>query len=174
MFARSFSVAGLLALVAALFATQANAMAQGSLSESFSTPLLPRSLANLLRLFDYTRDYIIEYKTSTFANTEAFCQKLRSKCVDYVGPVGENGSHHQLDCVFDTPVVQAGPRIHAFCGGLEKNADGTWTKDGSGVITDYTSAVIGQYFSGTAAIKQQPMGKAACEKFAATHNNVVC
>ncbi|BGP18012.1 hypothetical protein JCM10213_005051 [Rhodosporidiobolus nylandii] len=152
-----FSAAALLALVAMLFsATSVQAtMAQGNLN--------------------FERDHIIQYSTSKFADTEAFCRSFRSACVDYVGPIGTYGSHHQLDCVFelaDGTKPQPGPKIHAFCGGLAKNPDGTWTNGGE--ITDYTKAMVSQKFSGSAAIKGAPLSHDACVKFAAKHKNVVC
>ncbi|GAA5919124.1 hypothetical protein JCM1841_005638 [Sporobolomyces salmonicolor] len=152
MFAR-FSVAATVALVAALCVSSVEAtFSQGGLN--------------------YTRDYIIEYSTSSYADTETFCKRLRSGCVDYAGPLGQ---HHQLDCVFDdvvngVEVVQKGPKIHAFCGGLAKNPDGTWT-DG-GFIVDHTETVLKQYTEAT--ILSKPLTKAACESFAKKHKAVTC
>ncbi|GAA5879119.1 hypothetical protein JCM16303_001305 [Sporobolomyces ruberrimus] len=113
---------------------------------------------------NFTRDWIVQYDKSSYGSTETFCRRFRSACVDYVGPMNQ---HHQLDCVFDNgKVVQKGPKIHAFCGGLPKNADGSWTNDDSKVV-DQTEAVIKQYMN--AKVLSKPIGKAACEKFAKKH-----
>ncbi|GAA5888446.1 hypothetical protein JCM5296_000632 [Sporobolomyces johnsonii] len=152
MFAR-LSVAAAVALVAALCVSSVEAtFSQGGLN--------------------FTRDYIIEWSTSSYADTEAFCKDLREGCVDYAGPLGQ---HHQLDCVFDSvingvTVVQEGPKIHAFCGGLPKNPDGTWT-DG-GFIIDHTETVVEQYTKAT--IISKPLTKAACQSFAKKHKAVTC
>ncbi|GAA5914964.1 hypothetical protein JCM6882_001946 [Rhodosporidiobolus microsporus] len=146
MLARSFSVAGLLALLFALVSVQGvnAAMAQGTV--------------------DLTRDWVVQYDTRSFATTKSFCTNFRSACVKYVGPIGENGSHHQLDCVFeaaDGRQLQPGPRIHAFCGGLEKNPDGSWTNGGP--VTDYTKDTVSRYFSKTAKVKGGPTSYKQCE-----------
>ncbi|GAA5914961.1 hypothetical protein JCM6882_001945 [Rhodosporidiobolus microsporus] len=139
------SVTSLLALLLALLQVNVAraAMAQGSL--------------------DLTRDWTIQYDSKTFASTEAFCKKLRSACVSYVGPLGTYGSHHQLDCRFTTDdgkPVQQSNRIHAWCGGLEKNADGTWTNGGK--VTDYTKQVLTKYFAKTAVIKGTHLSYKSC------------
>ncbi|BGP18027.1 hypothetical protein JCM10213_008438 [Rhodosporidiobolus nylandii] len=154
---RTLSFAGLVALLAALFAaTPANAlMSQGNL--------------------DFSRDSVISYNTAYYADTETFCKAFRSACVTYVGPIGQYGSHHQLDCVFQKPdgeKVQEGNRIHAFCGALAKNPDGTWTNGGK--VTDYTAPLIKKSFRHKATVKSGPMTVAACKKFAKTHPDVVC
>ncbi|GAA6062545.1 hypothetical protein JCM10212_004106, partial [Sporobolomyces blumeae] len=83
MFTR-FSLSTLFALLVASFAasTLHAAMAQGSLN--------------------FTRDWVVEYNSHSYATTEVFCRRFRSACVDYVGPLGQ---HHQLDCVFDNGKV---------------------------------------------------------------------
>ncbi|GAA5822441.1 hypothetical protein JCM11251_006338 [Rhodosporidiobolus azoricus] len=144
MFAR-FSTAALLALLVGLLQvnTVRGAMAQGSL--------------------DLTRDWTIQYDTKTFANTEAFCKKLRSACVSYVADLTTYGSHHQLDCRFSTDdgkLVQQSNRIHAWCGGLPKNADGTWTNGGK--VTDYTKQVLKNSLGKTATVKGGPLSYKSC------------
>ncbi|GAA5934556.1 uncharacterized protein JCM15063_004614 [Sporobolomyces koalae] len=114
--------------------------------------------------FNFTRDYIIKYDRKSYKDTALFCKRFRSACVDYVGPLNQ---HHILDCVFDNgQVVQKGPKIHAFCGGLPKNKDGTWTNNNAKVI-DQTRVVIDRYMN--AKIVQDPMGKTACLKFRKNH-----
>ncbi|GAA5873702.1 hypothetical protein JCM3774_000145, partial [Rhodotorula dairenensis] len=108
MFSRTLSLAALVAFVCAtLFAESAHAaMAQGNL--------------------DLSRDYLIEYNPAMYADTEAFCRSFRSQCVTYAGGLNQ---HHQLDCVFelaDGSHPQPGPKIRAFCGGIEKKPDGSW------------------------------------------------
>ncbi|GAA5988623.1 hypothetical protein JCM11641_005185 [Rhodosporidiobolus odoratus] len=153
---RTFSFTAILALVASFFAGGVAAiMAQGSI--------------------DLTRDALVQYSTSHFADTEAFCKKFRSECVSYVGAIGQYGSHHQLDCLFQTASsekVQTGNRLHAFCGGLAKNPDGTWTNGDT--ITDYTEAMIEAKFAKRATVKGGPISLAACKKFAKTHDNITC
>ncbi|BGP41746.1 translation termination factor GTPase eRF3 [Rhodotorula kratochvilovae] len=146
MFARTFSLTALLAFAVALLAVDhANAvMSQGNI--------------NLVR------DHVLQYSTSKFATTEAFCKKFRSACVSYVGPIGTYGSHHQLDCVFQNPdgsAVQPGPRIHAFCGGLAKNPDGTWTNGGT--VTDYTKQLVKKSFASTVTVKGGPISVKECK-----------
>lgn len=58
-------------------------------------------------------------------------------------------------------------RIHAFCGGLEKNADGTWTN--GGVVTDYTRLVVKKSFSTTVKVKGAPISLKECLKFQKKH-----
>ncbi|TNY23052.1 hypothetical protein DMC30DRAFT_414519 [Rhodotorula diobovata] len=153
-----FSLSALFAFVVALvaFTDRANA--------SFSQGTI-----------DLTRDSVLQYSTDKWSSTEAFCKSFRSACVKYVGPIGENGSHHQLDCVFSDAngkALQPGPRIHAFCGGLEKNADGTWTN--GGVVTDYTRLVVKKSFSTTVKVKGAPISLKECLKFQKKHKNVTC
>ncbi|GAA5878097.1 hypothetical protein JCM8547_002828 [Rhodosporidiobolus lusitaniae] len=115
---------------------------------------------------DLSRDHAVQYDTSVFASTEAFCKKLRSACVDYVGPIGTYGSHHQLDCRFtldDGTPIQTGSRPYAFCGGLAKNPDGTWTNGGA--ITDYTKEVIKKYFSKSVTVKGGPVDLKTCKRY---------
>ncbi|GAA5833017.1 hypothetical protein JCM3766R1_000400 [Sporobolomyces carnicolor] len=112
---------------------------------------------------------LLVYDRSSYKTTEVFCKRFRSACVDYVGPKNQ---HHQLDCVFDNgKQTQKGPKIHAFCGGLPKNADGSWTNDNSKVV-DQTKSVVDRYMN--AKLVAKPMGKAACLKFAKRHEGVVC
>ncbi|GAA6030363.1 hypothetical protein JCM8097_009073 [Rhodosporidiobolus ruineniae] len=156
MFARASSVAALFAVLFALFQAEgANAlMSQGSIN-----------LERRVILFVWQA-----YSTSAFASTEAFCKKLRSSCVSYVGSIGTYGSHHQLDCVFqlaDGTKVQEGSRPWAFCGGIAKNADGTWTNGAD--VTDYTKEVVKKYFSGTATVKGTPVSKKTCQAIAKSH-----
>ncbi|ORY77251.1 hypothetical protein BCR35DRAFT_305557 [Leucosporidium creatinivorum] len=103
-----------------------------------------------------TRDWQLHYSKSVFSTSEAFCKSFRSKCVDYAGA---QGAHHQLDCVFST-AQQAGPTLYAFCGGKQKNADGSWT--GVTEITDYTKQAAALTKSVT--VKKEPMGQKACLK----------
>ncbi|GAA5955945.1 hypothetical protein JCM3765_000050 [Sporobolomyces pararoseus] len=143
MYARSTLLSLLSLLVVALSSSNSAqaAMAQGDMN--------------------FARDWIIQYDRSSYKTTEVFCKRFRSACVDYVGPFNQ---HHQLDCVFDNgKVTQKGPKIHAFCGGLPKNADGSWTNDNSKVI-DQTEAVVKKYMN--AKLVSEPIGKAACLKFA--------
>ncbi|GAA6015435.1 hypothetical protein JCM11491_000431 [Sporobolomyces phaffii] len=151
MFTRSTfpSLFSLIVLALSALGTARAAMSQGSMN--------------------FTRDWIVQYDKSSYANTEMFCRRFRSACVDYVGPLGQ---HHQLDCVFnDKGVVQKGPKIHAFCGGLPKNADGTWTNDDAKVV-DQTARVVERYMN--AKVVAEPIGKAACIKFAKRNKGVVC
>ncbi|GAA6031459.1 hypothetical protein JCM8097_006467 [Rhodosporidiobolus ruineniae] len=76
------------------------------------------------------RDYQLTY-SSAYNDTTAFCTAFRAECVDYVGALNY---HHNLDCV----VSQAGPTIYAWCGGVEKDADGD---TGSGPAYDFTTLV---------------------------------
>ncbi|GAA5823323.1 hypothetical protein JCM11251_007566 [Rhodosporidiobolus azoricus] len=95
--------------IAALFATRAAALfSQGSISD---------------------RDYQLTY--SGYNDTTAFCTAFRAECVDYVGTLNY---HHNLDCV----VSQSGPTISAWCGGVEKDAEGD---TGSGPALDFTHLV---------------------------------
>lgn len=67
-----------------------------------------------------------QYNRSIYPDTEAFCRAFRSQCVNYAGGINQ---HHQLDCVFERPDgshPQPGPKIRAFCGGIEKKPDGSW------------------------------------------------
>ncbi|KPV72391.1 uncharacterized protein RHOBADRAFT_46842 [Rhodotorula graminis WP1] len=124
---------------------------------------------------DLTRDWTLQYSTAKFSTTEAFCKKFRSACVNYVGPIGVYGSHHQLDCVFSDAngnPLQPGPRIHAFCGGLAKNPDGTWTNGGA--VTDYTKQLVKKSFSSTVSVKGGPISLAECTAFKKKHPNVTC
>ncbi|BGP56777.1 translation termination factor GTPase eRF3 [Rhodotorula sphaerocarpa] len=155
MFARSFSLSALAALVFALFlAGHAEAgMAQGNL--------------------DLSRDYLIEYNTGVYHDTEAFCRALRSECVKYAGPLGQ---HHQIDCVFELPDgshPQPGPQIRAFCGGIQKQADGSWNAKRT-PVEDHTRAVLGAHFSGKAWIKQKPFSYAKCAGYARSHPEWTC
>ncbi|GAA5876110.1 hypothetical protein JCM8547_002639 [Rhodosporidiobolus lusitaniae] len=137
-----------------------------------------------------SRDYVISYNHGTYADSTvcvrflllhargllrsiltldtyvSFCKKLHSACVDYVGGLG---GHHQLDCVYeiDGEAAQTTTLIHAFCGGIEKDENGEWTSGQT--ITDYTSEVLSEYFAGKASIKEDPLTKAECEKFAKNH-----
>ncbi|GAA6002548.1 uncharacterized protein JCM10292_007721 [Rhodotorula paludigena] len=152
MLARSFSLASLLGFVAVLLCAHhaEAAMAQGSL--------------------DLVRDWAMQYDKSTFANTEAFCRKFRAACVDYVGPIGKYGSHHQLDCLFSLPdgkSVQPGPNIHAFCGGIPKMKNGKW--DNSSKKTDYTSQLVAKSFAKTVKLVAHPKSVAYCEDFKESH-----
>ncbi|GAA5856049.1 hypothetical protein JCM5353_004565 [Sporobolomyces roseus] len=150
MFARSSSslLAFLLVALASTLQVAQAAMAQGDMN--------------------FTRDWIIKYDQTSYTSTEVFCKRFRSACVDYVGPLNQ---HHQLDCVFDNgKVIQKGPKIHAFCGGLPKNADGSWTNDDSKVI-DQTEAVVDKYMN--ARIVGNPLGKKACLKFQKKHKEYV-
>ncbi|GAA6031541.1 hypothetical protein JCM8097_006511 [Rhodosporidiobolus ruineniae] len=98
-----------LALLAGLSATLVSAMfAQGTISD---------------------RDYQLTYPG--YADTTAFCRAFRAECIDYVGALNY---HHNLDCV----VSQSGPTIYAWCGGIEKDANGD---TGSGPAYDFTSLV---------------------------------
>jgi hypothetical protein len=54
--------------------------------------------------------------------------------------------------------------IHAFCGGIQKLEDGSWI-NGSPVADFTVEAVAGVQ----AKITGQPMGRAACVKFAKKH-----
>lgn len=75
------------------------------------------------RRFSYP---LAQYNPSVYTDTEAFCRAFRSQCVNYAGGINQ---HHQLDCVFERPDgsrPQPGPKIRAFCGGIEKKPDGSW------------------------------------------------
>ncbi|POY71699.1 hypothetical protein BMF94_5291 [Rhodotorula taiwanensis] len=155
MFSRSFSLAAAAAFVfAALSAHTVEAgMAQGNL--------------------DLSRDYLIEYNPSVYADTEAFCRAFRTQCVNYAGPLNQ---HHQLDCVSelaDGSHPQPGPKIRAFCGGIEKKPDGSWDTKRT-PVQDNTRAVIGAYFSDKAWIKQKPFSHAKCVGYAQSHPDWVC
>ncbi|GAA5964940.1 hypothetical protein JCM8115_007087 [Rhodotorula mucilaginosa] len=155
MFARSLVLATVAAFVTALFfaGTSSAAMAQGNL--------------------DLARDYLIEYNRSIYPDTEAFCRAFRSQCVNYAGGINQ---HHQLDCVFERPDgshPQPGPKIRAFCGGIEKKPDGSWDTKRT-PVQDNTRAVIGAYFSGKAWIKQKPFSYAKCVGFAKSNPGWVC
>ncbi|ORY77246.1 hypothetical protein BCR35DRAFT_116339 [Leucosporidium creatinivorum] len=114
---------------------------------------------------NFTRDYILHYRPSVFSTSEKFCKEFRQQCVNYAGA---QGAHHQLDCVYSQP----GPEMHAFCGGKQKNADGTWT--GVTEITDYTKEAAALTESTT--VRLEPIGQAACLKWQAKHpnSNIVC
>ncbi|BGP18379.1 hypothetical protein JCM10213_005992 [Rhodosporidiobolus nylandii] len=100
------------------------------------------------------RDYQITYSgytnTTTKQDTTAFYTAFRAECVDNgtlalflirpsrlpaaVARLGPLNYHHNLDCV----VSQSGPKIYAWCGGVEKDANGD---TGSGPAVDFTELV---------------------------------
>lgn len=103
-----------------------------------------------------TRDYLIEYKTKTYATEEAFCKAFRAKCVTIAG---SEGDHHQLDCVYS----QGTNPLYAFCGATPKNPEGLWV-DGYDVKDNTRIAAAAVH----GIIKGRPWG-AKCKTYVKHH-----
>lgn len=103
-------------------------------------------------------------ETAYYADNEDFCKDLRAKCVIYAGTQDE---HHQIDCVFN----QSSTLVRAWCGGIAKKANGTWTSGKAQVNnTRPVVALLGK----KAKIMAKPMTYKKCLTAKAHNSAVVC
>ncbi|GAA5822438.1 hypothetical protein JCM11251_006337 [Rhodosporidiobolus azoricus] len=176
MIARTVSFAGLVTLLVALLNATAvhAAMAQGTvdLTRDMIIQYDTRAFASTEAFCKSFRSACVNYvgpqgeqgNESDAQNhtDEPLTQQL--DCV-FSAPDGrkiqEGLSRHHVAPPVDSLMFVLTAKIHAFCGGLEKNADGTWTNGGQ--VTDYTKETISRYFSKTAKVKGGPTTYKQCE-----------
>lgn len=89
----------------------------------------------------------------------------------YDGEPNLGGGRTSRSPLTPTLLLPRTARIHAFCGGLAKNPDGTWTNGGA--VTDYTKQVVKKSFSSTVSVKGSPISLAECKAFKKKHPKYV-